>query len=248
MQFQSSTATNSPEPSPSPKASIQDILSKEVSNFPGTYNVYIKNLKTNDTFSIRSNNEIPSASIYKLTVMYKTFDAIRKGELSKETKLSNGSTVEEALRLMITISDNDSAILLAERQGWSNINDFIQNEGIRGFNLVADGYPTTTAKATGDLLEKIYREEAVSKEASKEMLKLLLAQEVNDRIPLNLPKKIEVAHKTGELENYRHDAGIIFGNSADYIFVFLTETPNVETAYVNIAQSSKKLFEALESQ
>lgn len=235
------------DPSPDPNPNLQNLLTKEVQKLPGSYHVYIKDLKTNQIYENKSTEKIASASIYKLAVMYKAYDAIEKGELRKDQQLSLGLTVEQAIRLMITVSDNSSALSLAEKLGWANINNFIKAEGIEGFNLMIKDYPQTTAKATGVILEKIYRKTAVSAEASGEMLELLLAQQLNDRIPAYLPVGTKVAHKTGELDNLRHDAGIVFGKKSDYIFVFLTQTPIPEDAYANIAELSKKLYTALES-
>lgn len=246
MQYKIETNATSPSPTPSPNTNIQHLLETEVSKFPGTYNIYIKDLKTGQSYTLNSQEKIPSASIYKLTVMYKSYDALEKGELKREQNLKTDLTVQQALNLMITISDNESALLLAEKLGWANINNYLKDTGIDGFNLMVKDYPTTTAKATADLLEKIYKQEAVNPKSSEEMMNLLLKQTRNDRIPLNLPRNIEVAHKTGELDNFRHDAGIVFGLKSDYIFVFLTETPKPEDSYVNIAQLSKKLFEELE--
>ncbi len=230
-----------------PDSNIQNLLQTEIQQLTGTYNIVIKDLKTNQIYSIGQNQKIPSASIYKLAVMYKAFDALEKGELKKNQILSNGLTVEKALEQMITISDNESALILAEKLGWKNINYFLQSEGVTGFNLMIKDYPETTARATADLLERIYRKTAVSAQASREMLELLLAQQKNDRIPSLLPPNIKVAHKTGELDNFRHDAGIVFGKRSDYIFVFLTETPVPEDAYTNIANLSKTTFDALEN-
>ena len=78
------------------------------------------------------------------------------------------------------------------------------------------------------------------------MINLLLAQKVNDRIPKYLPANIKVANKTGELEGLRHDAGIVYGKKGDYIFVFLTDTPNPPDATETIATISKQIFEELE--
>ncbi len=243
-----SDPSNSPSPaaSPTPNPNIQNLLQSQIQALPGNYNVVIKDLKTNETYSTRKDQKIPTASIYKLAVMYKTFDALEKNRLKKDEILSGDISVSKALERMITVSDNESALLLAENLGWSNINKFLEDEGIIGFNLMVKDYPTTTAAAVSDLLERIYRKTAVSKNASEEMLKLLLAQERNDRIPLNLPLNINVAHKTGELDNFRHDAGIVFGTKGDYIFVFLTETPDPAITVSNIAKISKIMFEALE--
>src|SRR3989304_2195335 len=63
-------------------------------------------------------------------------------------------SVSEALRLMITISDNYSALLLAEKLGWQEIDQLMEKEGFLGIDLISSDHPTVTARALGDLLEK----------------------------------------------------------------------------------------------
>ncbi len=254
---------------------IVNTIKSTLEGKPDSYAVFIKDLNNQQDFAVSADQSFASASIYKLAVMYKTYDSIEKGELKADDVLSAGKTalnriisgnsdkenlrlednqdlgnislsVENALENMITISDNYSALLLAQKLGWSNIDSFIKSQNIQNFNLIGANSPNVTAHAVGNLLEKIYRETAVNRRYSQEMKNLLLAQEVNDRIPKYLPKDVEVAHKTGELEEIRHDAGIVFGNNSDYIFVFLSQTPKPEEAIETIALLSQQIFEVLE--
>lgn len=222
-------------------AEISTLINATLKNKQGKYAVVIRDLKSNLGINYAQDESFGAASIYKLAVMYKTYDEIEKGKIKKED-------VSEALRLMITISDNDSAIFLAEKLGWTNIDKFLKNNGILNFNLIDPNSPNATASDTASILEKIYDGKAVSKQASEEMLNLLIGQKINDRIPKYLPKDIIVAHKTGEIETHRHDAGIVFGKKSDYIFVFLSETPNTQIASETIALLSKEIFDILENQ
>lgn len=230
-------------------AAIQSTLAKA----QGRYSIYIKDLKYNQTFEYKSQEFYTSASVYKLAVMYKTFDALEKNDIEKEDILSTINTdspkkfsysIGEALRLMITVSDNTSATLLAEKLGWVNIEKFLVEVGIENFKLTKE--PESTAVSTAQILERIYTGNAVSKQASNDMKKLLLAQTVNDRIPKYLPKNIKVAHKTGELDTLRHDAGIVYGKKSDYIFVFFSDSPKPEVASETIAMLAKIVFDLLE--
>ncbi len=251
-------------------AAITNKLKTEVEKLPGRYGIILKNLKTNAIYQINPKDTFASASLYKLAVLYKTYDALEKGELQKDDMLSSDKitldkmltteigddssstetvslTVENALRAMITMSDNYSALLLAEKLGWQNIEDFLFSQGISGFNLTTDELPETTPEATKQILEKIYTNTAVSPSASAEMKLLLFGQRINDRIPKYLPDSVKVAHKTGEIDNFRHDAGIVLGKKNNYIFVFLSETPAPADAVENIADLSKTFYEALEA-
>ena len=244
---------------------------KSAQNLPGKYGIFVKDLKTQNTYELNSAQVFDAASVYKLAVMYMTFDQIHKNVLSKNQILSLSQSeldkiildekdsgtasnsqatisysVQEALRLMITISDNNAALLLSEKLGWTNIDKFMETEGFSEINLVGTNSPNVTARSIGALLGKIYKKEAVSKKFSEEMISLLINQKVNDRIPKYLPADIKIAHKTGELETIRNDAGIVFGKKGDYIFVFLTDTKNPPDASETIATLSKQIFKELE--
>ena len=253
---------------------VDSVIKNSLSGLSGKYAVYIKDLKNQKSYQYNADKKFDSASLYKLAVMYKTYDAFEKNQLAKEDILSEdivtldktlqgienetenidqpsqelvAYNVAEALRLMITVSDNYSAILLAERLGWQNIDMLMEEEGLGQIDLIGEDSPAVTAKAVGDLLEKIYSGKAVDPQASAEMKSLLIAQKVNDRIPKYLPGDIKVGHKTGELESVRHDAGIVLGKNSHYIFVFLSETPIPEDATETIALLSSKIYNLLES-
>ncbi len=252
---------------------ITPLIQEETADLPGKYAIYIKDLKSQESSSLNPDEKFASASLYKLAVMYKAFDALDKGEIQRQESVSGdkayldqrvsgkenvedlgreesteviSSPIDEALRLMITISDNYSAILLAEKLGWAKIDTFMEEKGLAEINLVGPDSPNLTARATAQLLEQIYNNGAVSPKASEEMKKLLFAQKINDRIPKYLPRDIQVGHKTGELGAIRHDAGIVLGKRSHYIFVFLSETPAPLDAAENIALLSKKIFDELE--
>ena len=243
--FEGSQNIEEQEPPPlNPKA--LEIFQKTIPQLPGEWAVMVKDLKTGKTYTYSENETIASASIYKLTVMWAVFQEVEGGSMKFDDPIGN-TTVREALKLTITISDNDSAIALAEKIGWGKIHRLMESEGIVGFDLRRENGPYTTAKATAALLERIYKNTAVSPSASKEMLELLLAQQFNDRIPKYLPSGTRVGHKTGEIENFRHDAGIVIGQKSQYIFVFLSQTQNPTEAAETIATLSYEIYNALEA-
>src|SRR5690606_14850364 len=53
---------------------------------------------------------------------------------------------------------------------------------------------------------------------------------VRDAIPQGLPDGTMVAHKTGTLADYLHDAGIVFAPGGDFVLVVMTENENFEAA------------------
>ena len=261
------------------KENIARLITNATENQNGRFAVFIKDLNHQKTYELNSSEIFPSASLYKLAVMYKTFDALESGQIKKDDVVSEkqsvldntlsqvedgdsdtarnvneenskeaivGYQVDYALSKMITISDNYSAILLAQKLGWRETDLLMENEGFGEIDLVSGDGPTVSARSIGALLEKIYSNKAVSADASVQMKELLFGQRVNDRIPKYLPSFAKVGHKTGELDQIRHDAGIIYGKNSNYIFVFLSETTQPLDASETIAKLSADIFQVLE--
>ena len=96
---------------------------------------------------------MPSASLFKLPVLYSVFnagvpfddqllitDAIKAYDLGT-LELGPGETltVAEALERMVTVSDNASAILLADRVGGAQVNADLANLGLKRRITVPNG-------------------------------------------------------------------------------------------------------------
>ncbi len=246
------------------KSPLYESLEKELLTNNGTYGVYVKNLKTKETFFHNENQKFPTASLYKLWAMVAVFGKIEEGKLkeneileeeiailnekfeiaSEEAELTEGTakkTVKEAVDKMITISDNYSAYLLISRIKNSSLTEFLNQYNFYHSNIGSP--PQTTAKDMALFFEKLYNGEFVNQQYSNQMINLLKKQALNDRIPKFLPENIEVAHKTGELGELKHDAGIVFSKKGDYIIVVLSESKKPAITAEKIANFSKAVFD-----
>lgn len=82
---------------------------------------------------------------------------------------------------------------------------------------------TTTARDLATLLAAVARGTAASPAGTAEILRILSAQEINDRIPAGLPPGTRVAHKTGEITGIAHDAALVYPpDGRPYVLVVLT--------------------------
>ena len=93
----------------------------------------------------------------------------------------------------------------------------------------------------------IYKGEVVSKEASKEMIDMMLAQQCTNKIPLLLPGEGRAAHKTGEDGGITHDTGIIFAKKP-FIVCFCNwqlEEGSEGRMNVQIGQITRELWDAM---
>ena len=93
-----------------------------------------------------------------------------------------------------------------------------RNRDGRCYSLGADNDVGTPAALT-ELLARIWRREIVSRAACDEMLKILLKQQLNDRLPRYLPPGTPFAHKTGTLPGIRNDSGILYASENSHVAV-----------------------------
>lgn len=249
-----------------PKSQLQKLLDLEVQGQKGTYGIYIKNLVDSKNATINPDLKFQSASLYKLWVMAATFQMIKDGQLSEDEILASNKfdlytalgldvaqeakeerlsySISNAIEQMIVISDNDAAYILTNRIGINKISDFLKRYGFSDSSISQP--PTTTARDISNFYQKLYMGEIVDRENSSKMLEMLKRQSLNDRIPKNLPQEVKVAHKTGEIDTFKHDAGIVYGKNP-YILVILTDTSSPQEAAQWTADFSKLIYDYFES-
>lgn len=162
-----------------------------------------------------------------------------------------GSTysVEELLYPMITVSSNVAAFALLNLVGNWNINATaaalgltaseirwmpalasVAGPAVASYAALFQEAPTadealnvTDAGDMALLFRLLVEKRVVSPEYSQEMLDLLAGQVVNDRLPGLLPGDAVVAHKTGNVDNVSHDAGVIYAPNGPFVVAVLTQ-------------------------
>ena len=141
--------------------------------------------------------------------------------------------VDTLLRLMITRSSNFATNTLITLVGADAVTKTMRSLGAKRIQVlrgVEDGKAfeqglnnTTTARDLGLILRAIEEGRAASPVATREMLRILMAQEFNEKIPAGLPPGTPAAHKTGEITAISHDAAIVYPpGRKPYVLVVLT--------------------------
>lgn len=236
----------------------------------GDTGVYVKNLATGETFARGADMPVVAASVIKIPVMIEAFRAQEAGELcldelhaldDAERMPSCGTlkamhtgiemTLLDLVRLMIIVSDNTATNILIRRLGIDRVNATVRSLGCGTTTLrrlLFDSEAsrrglenTITAREMGMLLEKLFRGEIVSKEASAAMMDILLDQRLNGKLPFFLHARgIRIAHKTGEDTGVTHDVGVIFAKEPLAV-CFLGEHVDVP-AYERLMQDAAKVL------
>lgn len=252
---------------PAGKDSLKTVIQNALLDTKGTYGVVVKNLKTGEVYYDNEHETFDTGSLYKLWVMAAVFNKIQTGEWDEDLVLSEDIavlneifdvdleqaelkegiatfSVRDALTQMITISHNYAALLLAEEIKLSSVAKFLESNGLNESKVGVSGEaPTTTPYDTLLFFEKLYKGELADQQYTDEMLELLKKQQLNDKLPKYLPQGTVVAHKTGEIGWFSHDAGIVYSPTGDYIIAILSESDLPAEANERIAQMSKATFE-----
>ncbi len=249
------------------KPNLEKVIQTAFKDANGTYAVVIKNLKTGESYSNLADKEFETGSLYKLWIMAAVFKEIEAGNLKEDeilnedvqtlnqifgldpdsAELTEGSislAVSDALNQMITISHNYAALLLTEKIKLSTVANFLNDNGFTKSSVGTGGdSPKSNALDIALFLEKLYKGELGSKENTDEMIGLLKNQQLNDGLPKYLTEGTLVAHKTGDISWFKHDAGIIYTSSGDYLIVIMSQSDNPAGAQERIALVSKAVYD-----
>ena len=245
-------------------------LTPQLEALGGDTGVYVKSLATGETFARGADQPVVAASVIKIPVMIEAFRAQEAGELRfdelhaladaermpscgtlKAMHTGIGMTLLDLVRLMIIVSDNTATNILIRRLGIERINATLRELGCERTTLrrllfdreaAERGLENTiTAREMGMLLEKLWRGEIVSPEASAAMMDILLDQRLNGKLPFYLhARDIRIAHKTGEDAGVTHDVGVIFGKEP-LVVCFVGEHVDVP-AYERLMQDAARVL------
>ncbi len=245
-----------------PSASLQAALQSAVGRHQGSISVVVTNLMSGATASVNADEQLPSASLYKLFLLHDAYAQMASGKLNARDVLSLDRSVADAdpytdlrvgtrsslscaLQTMVEISSNSAADLIEGRLGDEGVNRYLRDLGLQKSYITPD-HAYTSAADIARLLNGIAVGQAVSPLASSQMLTMLLAQQENNRLPLGLPVGTAVAHKTGELPRLRHDAGIVYAPGGAYLVVALVANAPSEAAardtIVDLSQTAYSFF------
>lgn len=221
-----------PAPAAAAPTDLPPLLDRLVSGFSAGVGVVVLDPVAKTTIYAHAENEVViSASLYKLGVLLEAERRVDAKELSYSDRIEiepeditdDGSyepagaelTLDEALEKMITISDNGTALALTRILDPGQINATLVRNGVTPFHvrMTEDEDNEASPRAVAKFFELLARKELVSTAASERMLARLERQQLNDRLPAQLPPGTVVAHKTGNLAFVTHDAGIIYGRT-----------------------------------
>jgi len=226
LSASASTSATSPASTSSPtpagdvaarSARLQAAIDEFVAGQTVPFSIVVLELSSGARAANRGNRVLPSASLYKLFVARELLRRIDAGELSREQPASDGRgrTVGQCVHDMIVVSDNACGAAGLRMVGGSRLDARLHEDGFRSTTL---GSPQqTSAEDVASFLLA-----ARTNADLAELYDLLQDQQVNDRLPQGLPPGTPIAHKTGDIRHYAHDAGVITTATGDVVVAVLS--------------------------
>ncbi len=250
---------------------IQETIRLEA-RYGGHLGFMAKNLNTGETVSYNASERFPTASVIKLPVLATFFQLadekrIDPNETVTLTKadmkpgsgilqlLSDGDriTLLDAVKLMITQSDNTATNLVLDRlapthqERLSVVNEFMARKGLKSTRLLNRLFSFETKQRTPEairygvgvstpedmvaLVTALYSKTLVSPASCDAMVGILKGQFYREMIPRYLPEQdcqfLEVANKTGSVNETKVDVALILSDKANIaLAIFVDKHPD----------------------
>lgn len=169
------------------------------------------------------------------------------------TKVGTKLPVYDLLYLMIIKSSNLATNIIIDLVGAQNVNKTMREMGANDIQVLRGVEDTkafqkgmnntTTAYDQMLIFNAMAKGNIVDKKSSDAMVKILLDQAFNDKIPAQLPREVKVAHKTGWIKGINHDAGIVYlPDGRKYVLVLLSKDLVDEKAGVAAMANASKII------
>lgn len=219
---------------------VQELLEKKY-NKPGKISVFVKRMATGETAGINADQQMYSASVTKLPLLYYTQKKLDEHQLKNSESLvykpavnefegaykPEGSgdlpkkadqksyTVETLMKKVAQKSDNVGTNMLAYYVAHQYDKDFHETikEAIgQDWNM---SERKLSAKTAGLMMEAIYYQDG-------QVLDYLSATDYDqERISKDIT--VKVSHKIGDAYDYRHDVAIIYSQSPFILSIFTNQ-------------------------
>ena len=221
--------------------------------------------------SVNGSTQHASASMIKLVVLAALFDKVAAGEIDlaaqvevKASDIVSGTgtvqddgpgtyELQELARRMIADSDNTATNVIVDLIGMDAVNEEASKLGLTGtvmarkmMDVVAADQGMRNRMTSDDaatILNLIASGKLVNEQMSELAMSFLLQQTINAGLTDAIPTGVQVAHKTGELNQAEHDGGVVLA-AHPYVLVVMTEGIDNYLGVSVIADVSRAVYVA----
>ena len=237
-----------------PDKKLTALLRPLVDSFRGTAGIYVHNLRSGREVAINADTVFPTASIIKLPILVGIFDKISQGAYTYEQPLvyhdslakkgsglmqffkdSTPTDLRTAISLMITNSDNTTAVWCEKLAGGGPvINAWLEAHGFsdtrlnnrtpgREANRQLYGWGQTTPREMARLVTMIRNGEVVNPDVSQNMYRIMTHIFYDEYALSAIPPYVQAASKQGMVDDSRSEVVLVNAPHGDYVFYVATK-------------------------
>jgi beta-lactamase class A len=232
-------------------------LAKVVYEKPGTYGVYVKDLKTSQVYAINEEYNFFSASLFKVPIAVAMLKEMESGNIKldqevvyTENDFTDGSgvlnqnefdtvlTMNEVFTQLLFSSDNVAQNILTRSISGSSIAEAFDMSGDKRFY----SENTVSPLVMGTYFEKITHYDYLQPNSINFLISNMTKTSFDDRISIHLKPTLSFAHKIGNwpLTGTWHDCGIVYDRNGNNIIVCLMSE---NTTYEDFLDIGRELAE-----
>lgn len=239
------------------QAAVENIVSSYGENVA----VSVRMLDGSGNFDVNGDESMQSASMIKLLVLAEYLDELDAGVIAANdayelayADVVGGSgtmqgdavgteyTLDEVARRMIAVSDNVGTNVLIERMGVEQIQAKADELGLSGTQIAHK--LMISANDAARILTRVAGSTLASADSCARAEEYLLEQEDDEGLAQGLPDGVAFGHKTGTVDNIRHDGGIVYAEHP-YVICVLTKNMGYDTANALMSQISSAVYDAI---
>jgi beta-lactamase class A len=265
---QLSTPTNIPRVVPTSTAVAQTpvldgLLDGVVPDGSTDYAVVLEDLRSGVRVSVNADQELPSASLYKLGVAWAVMRQVDAGALNPDDTLTiddddavepepdggfgagDTPSMHEALAAMLSVSSNAAAHALLRVIGRDAFNTEMDRIGLHQTRVPDDSLATTTAADMAHLLRLIATSPELTATSRSTIAQGMGNIAPPDALRDTLPDNVGIFDKTGNLPDASNVGALLETDRAIAILVVIDTGVNPGDARAIIAQTGKIAYHSL---
>ncbi len=210
----------------------------------GTYGIIVREIGGQNRYAeFQPDRAFVTSSTYKMFIAYDIFTKMERAEITNETVLDNGWTVNACMNEMILHSTNPCAIAFQNWLGWQTSEDMIHEAGFLDthVNNLNGGDKYSTVRDETNFMLRLQAGTLLNDEHTERLLNLFKRQVWRGGIPAGVPRGTVVANKVGFYNGYVHDIGIIYSPKATYILGIMSRGGS-DPVFANLSRRVYNFF------